>query len=181
MSQQPARWPSRWLGWLGQWPGLWWSQRDLSWGKRAVLWAARSLSCFKGGQRGDQQEAWRTGTGPQAEWAQDTLAAQVHGFLPWSWLLTHVWFCVGEGGSGGLWWRSVIQPPQEQCPTCQLSFLKLERYFRMRRIGQGWSGFTFPLLKVYYKVMDIWKEMRGTFKNKWILQVKMQGWYTTEK
>lgn len=85
MSRQPAGWPSRWLGWLGQWPGLWWSQRDLSGGGRGLSFEQLGASpAARGTRRGDQQGAWRTGTGPQAEWAQHTLAAQVHGFLPWS-------------------------------------------------------------------------------------------------
>lgn len=133
----------------------------------------------RGTGRGGQQGAWTTPHRTAVRVGPAQLGCpspQIPALI-----LTQVWFCVGKGGSGGLWCHSVIQPPQKQCPTCQLSSLKIEGYFKITRRGQGWPVFPFPLFKVYYKVMDTQKEMTRPFKNKSISEVKRQAWNSTGK
>lgn len=133
----------------------------------------------RGTGRGGQQGAWRTPcrTAVRVGPAQPGCPCPQIPAL----ILTQVWFCVGEGGSGVLSCHSVIQPPQKQCPTCQLSSLKIEVHFKITRIRQGWPVFPFPLFKVHYKVMDTQKGTIRPFENKSISEVKRQAWNSTGK
>ena len=65
--------------------------------------------------------------------------------------------------------------------TCQCSSWKFEDYFKFRRIGHKLACVSYSLFKEYYKLVDIWKQMRRTFKNKWVYKLKhkvegLPGW-----